>query len=353
SRFAGSKDRAAVRDIVFDAVRKRRSCGAWPTGSTRLWVARLLADAGTPHDQIFGNGPYGPIALTDREHAALADNLPHQHNVPDWIDAEIRASGAGLTDAPADILAAYDLRAPLFLRVNRRNATVAQVREDLSHDGIETETVLGLDWALKVTTHPRQVAQSRGFLGGQFEVQDASSQTAAEDIPIGGAVLDYCAGGGGKALAFADRGAKVTAHDSSAARLANVDDRIRRAGVTIAKAAPGSLTPHDTFDTVFCDVPCSGSGAWRRNPAAKWALTPDDLASYGAVQRDIVTQAMQHCRSGGYFVYATCSIFAAENTAQVAWAQGQCSNLTLLRDRQLSPVGGNGDGFYYAVFAVE
>jgi 16S rRNA (cytosine967-C5)-methyltransferase len=180
------------------------------------------------------------------------------------------------------------------------------------------------------------------------EIQDLSVQLAcaAVDWPQRGKILDYCAGGGGKALAIAAvSDAAVFVHDAIAARMSDIPARASRAGVTLAEAMKPSM--HAPYDLVLCDVPCSGSGTWRRDPEAKWRLTPGRLAELGLIQRQIVEKAQTLVKPGGRLVYMTCSLLDAENGAVVDSVVSAPEWDLLTSARFLPPEAS--DGFFLAV----
>ena len=186
---------------------------------------------------------------------------------PDWLLPRLTAALARIAtraarDAPP--------RAGLSAGEYRQTSRGAGQGQPCAR-GIETRTSPLADTALQVVTNARRVRQSPAFTTGLVELQDAASQAVIAALPdlSGATVLDYCAGGGGKALAMAARGAQVTAHDADAGRMRDLPDRAARAGARIALAPQ----PKGLFDLVLTDVPCSGSGAWRRAPEGKWALT--------------------------------------------------------------------------------
>jgi 16S rRNA (cytosine967-C5)-methyltransferase len=203
--------------------------------------------------------------------------------------------------------------------------------------------------ALRVFEGARRVAQSTAYRDGLIEVQDAASQACvlATPVPAEGTILDYCAGGGGKALALAARASRsVMVHDISARRMQDIPARAARAGVDLPI---WQGNPQDQFDLVFCDAPCSGSGTWRRAPGAKWALTEAALADYCTAQRAVITAAVPLVREGGALVYATCSLLREENADQVSWILDRFPEFLLETQVQSIP-GDPGDGFFYAVF---
>ena len=218
----------------------------------------------------------------------------------------------------------------------------------LAADGVEAVPAPDLPGALRVTAGERRVAASAAYRDGLVELQDLSPQLACAALDIGPAtrVLDFCAGGGGKSLALAARGAQVTAHDADAGRMRDLPARATRAGTPVGIAPPGG--PKGVFDLVVTDVPCSGSGTWRRSPDAKWRIAPADLDRLIALQRDIVEQAARHVRPGGQLAYMTCSLLDAENGVQVDRFVRSHPEFRQVRSQTLTPLTAS-DGFFYAI----
>ena len=352
SRFAGSKDRAAVRDLVFDALRKRSSaaaCGGSLTG--RGVMLGLLALSDQDPEEVFTGAKYGPETLSDAERQTIltgqSGTVPC--DVPDWIVPEFEA---GLGADTGTVLSILRERAPVFLRINPRRESRKEAIGALADEGIKAEVVPGVETALIVVDEARKIAGSRAFRDGLVEVQDASSQAAVEFMPIpdSGRVLDYCAGGGGKALAMAAiSDAEIFAHDGSPDRMKDIPARAERAGCRIQILDNAGVRRMAPFDVVLCDVPCSGTGAWRRSPDARWRFTADDLQRLLSVQRDILTAASRLVRSGGHLVYATCSLLACENGIQLRdWLDSTGASLRISDEMQRYP-DAHGDGFYCAV----
>jgi 16S rRNA (cytosine967-C5)-methyltransferase len=249
-------------------------------------------------------------------------------------------------------MTALQQRAPVFLRVNTARSTLAGATAALAPDGIEVEPHPLAATALLVTGGARRVQSSRAYAEGLVDLQDAASQAVSLAVPLapGDRVLDLCAGGGGKALALAARGARVTASDADPARMRDLPPRAARAGASIDIALPDRL--RGLFDVVLADAPCSGSGAWRRSPEGKWALTPGRLDSLCALQRDVLDAAAARLRPGGTLAYATCSLLHQENAGQAdAWLVRNPD----FRDAgrlTLTPCDG-GDGFFLALLRRE
>lgn len=324
NRYAGSGDRAAIADLVYGAVRCLRSAN-WVSGNAQRLLGRnvmhgyLLLEQTDPSD-LFTGGLHAPGAITDGEASARrtieASPRPVRLDYPDWLDSHL----AGIED---EDLHALRTRAPLDLRVNSLKATPDAAIDTLAKDGISVSTVTGVPMALRVVEGARKVARSEAFTSGLIEIQDAGSQALAslaapkpEEL-----IIDLCAGGGGKSLAMAaDSGgqARIVAHDIAADRMRDLPERASRSGASIEVVTPGSLGKYrNRVDLVFIDAPCSGSGAWRRNPDAKWRFTPERLDALARTQAELLEQAVSLCNPSGRIVYGTCSLLDAENIAQV------------------------------------
>lgn len=346
SRFAGSKDRAAVRDHVYDALRRRRS--ALPMGmveSGRALMIGLASQDGADLDALFDGSTYGPEVLSQEERAACY--APEVYDVPEWILPRLRDA---LGESFEANLAAMRHRAPVFLRVNLRKTTPQKAAIALQKDGIETVASPLVETALEVTEGARRVAQSRAYRDGLVELQDASSQAAIAQLEIaeGARVLDLCAGGGGKTLAMAGRAkARFFAHDVDAGRMRDLPIRAKRAGVEVRCLDKSEVMREAPYDLVFCDVPCSGSGTWRRTPDAKWRFDEGDLLSLLPIQAQILDEAEAFVAEGGRLVYATCSLLPEENTAQIDAFLVRHPDWQCVDARQWH-LGEGCDGFYLA-----
>ncbi len=349
-RFAGSGDRAAIRDLVFGVLRRKRSC-AWIGGGEtgRALMIGALRLEGGDLGAVFSGERFAPAPLSAAEAGAGAPledaPFPVQVDCPEWIWPMMEAS---LGDKAGAVLAALRARAPVMLRVNLVKGGVEAAREALLRGGVETGVHPLSATALEVTANPRRVAQSGAFRDGLVELQDAASQAVVDRLlPYcrGRSVLDYCAGGGGKSLALAAGGAgRVTAHDAEARRMADIPVRAKRAGVEIDVAE----RPEGVFDMVFCDAPCSGTGAWRRQPDAKWRLDLDRLQALNAVQDEILEVAPGFVAEGGILAYATCSLLKVENEDRVQAFLNRCEDWEEIENHRFSPLDG-GDGFFLSI----
>ncbi len=351
SRFAGSKDRAAVRDHVYDVLRCKNTCATLGGGQDgRALMIGLLRFHQVDLSTIFTGANYAPSSLTDAETADR--QLEAVVDLPDWAVPKAKAVFSAQF---VEIEALMKQRAPVILRANLQKTTRADVIDLLALDGITAEPHKASASALSVVDGARKVKNSRAYQTGEVELQDASSQAAIDLLPLESCttVLDYCAGGGGKVLAMAGRQkAKYFAHDAIEARLRDLPVRAKRAGVPITTISGKDLAQQTPFDLVFCDVPCSGSGTWRRDPAGKWALQQQDLNDLLELQAKILREASAYVANGGYLGFATCSYFEEENEQQIERFLAENKGWKTVYQKRWSHLD-DCDGFFTALLQKE
>ncbi|MEH3106759.1 MAG: RsmB/NOP family class I SAM-dependent RNA methyltransferase [Sphingomonas fennica] len=307
-RYAGSKDRRAVRDLVYAAIRRTAERPA--NGRAALvGLARERPEVAG----LFDGSAHAPAPIAADEPAAPAGA------VPEWLVPLL--SGA----LPDGERAALLDRAPLDLRVNRLKADVAAVRARLPDavPGAHAAYALRLPEGWPIERDP-------AWAEGLVEVQDEGSQliAAACRATPGATVIDLCAGAGGKTLALAaamaGRGRLIACDiDRRLMRLAPRAERAGAAGIELrlldgGREAEGLADFGGIADVVLVDAPCSGTGTWRRNPEARWRLTEARLARLIETQARVLALAERLVRPGGRLVYATCSVLAGEGAAQIA-----------------------------------
>lgn len=347
ARYAGSKDRAAVRDLVFDALRCWRSAAALGGAeSGRARMLGLLRGQGQDVEALFSGQGHGPATLTAPERAAgRPPEGAEAWDLPDWLAERFRA---GLGPQAAAAALSLRKRAEVFLRVNLLKATPEKALAHLAEDGIMAEPHDLSPTALRVTDGARKIARSAAYQQGEVELQDAASQAVVDKLPLrpGLRVLDYCAGGGGKALAMAARmqGGPVDVHDAAPRRMADLPARAARAGADLRRVN----TPKGSYDLILCDAPCSGSGSWRRSPEGKWALTRERLAELSRIQAEILDLASAHVVPGGALAYVTCSILSEENDEQIQNFITRMSGFRVESTHQFLPDSA-GDGFFVSL----
>ena len=307
-RFAGSKDRRAVRELVYRAI---RACGDIPA-SGRAAMLRLVADDPSLAVLFTGEGHApGPIAPDEAPAAAGI--------APPWLEQRLADSGID-----GDMARALLGRASLDLRVNTLKADRADLELPVPGE------VLLAPHALRLPPDT-QVEQWPAYQQGLIEVQDHGSQLTCLALAAqpGETVVDLCAGAGGKTLALAaamgGRG-RLIACDVDRTRLSRLAPRAERAGAHLIEErlmGPGRELEvlgdlSGQADAVLIDAPCSGTGTWRRNPEARWRLTEAELARLTAIQSRLLDLAAVLVRPGGRLVYVTCSLLDAEGADQIA-----------------------------------
>ena len=339
-RYIGAKDRRAIAERVFRIERRRAHLNWWTgTSAPRARViAELALEEGLTSEsaeQIFGGGRFAPLPLSAEERA-LVERLagcalddpempsPVHLELPDWLAEKLQALWG---DRMPEEMAALNTPAPLDLRVNTLKTTSAEAQARLADDGIETRPTKLSPWGLRVTGRA-SVTTSHAFREGLVEVQDEGSQIAAllTGAKADRLTVDLCAGAGGKTLALAAMmkdGGPLIACDTEAPRIKRMEARLARAGISnvtrklIARLDdPWLTTLLGRAERVLVDAPCSSSGAWRRNPGARWRLTPDRLAALVIEQRRILATAAKLTRPGGRLIYVTCSVLPDENERQ-------------------------------------
>lgn len=303
-RFAGSGDRRAVRDLVFRAI---RACGDVPDSGRAAML--VLAGEDEALASLFDGSRHAPAPITSGEAPATGGVAPA------WLSAALAQSGI----EDADAAALLD-RAPLDIRVNALRAG----RTELPPGGERTVAAHG--WRYP---HGTRIEDSPAWSEGMIEVQDTGSQLACEAVEArpGEAIVDLCAGAGGKTLALAaamDGTGRLLATDTDRGRLQRLPPRAERAGVHAIETRlldPNREAEQLTdwlgqADAVLVDAPCSGTGTWRRNPEARWRLTPAQLERYVTIQARLLDLAATLVRPGGRLVYVTCSLLDAEGAHQ-------------------------------------
>ncbi|GAA0480136.1 RsmB/NOP family class I SAM-dependent RNA methyltransferase [Parasphingorhabdus litoris] len=308
-RYAGSKDRRAIREHVYAAIRR---FGDRPASGRAAMAG--LAEEQPELRELFDGSAYGPAALTDDEDRA-GGNF-----VANWLSARFTA----LIDDKEK--AALFGRAPLDIRLNPKKGDTGVIKGTWPE--IE-DLVLPNAYRLPTGT---QVENSKAYISGQIEIQDLGSQAiVAACLPREPRlVLDMCAGAGGKTLGLAAQlpdDIRIIAADTDRSRLSRIEPRLHRSGVrnieTILlspKKEEEALAPFaGKCDLVLVDAPCTGTGTWRRNPELRWRMTPKRLDQTVKLQARLLELASNMVAPGGRLVYAVCSLLDAEGGDQAAF----------------------------------
>lgn len=370
NRYAGSGDRRAVAERVYQVLRARGRLVAAMGGREdgRALVVGALAfldNLSLEEIEALHSGEgYGPRPLSKQERARIAageGDLPETAtDLPAFVIEDLKATfGDRWSEEAAGLMA----RAPVDLRVNTAKTTVEAARAELKATGLTPQPTPWSAVGLRLPSEPAPNVQALdAFNAGRIEIQDEGSQLTAWVAGAGlsftpdSIVVDYCAGGGGKTLALAVQGLpaadptrvaapspagwsptgadelaaaksapaaapmRLVACDVVQKRLDNIRPRLARAGVAadlrlIGQNGGGVEEFNGKADLVFVDAPCSGSGAWRRRPEDAWRLKADEIERLHALQLRILGQAAALVKPGGRLVYVTCSVLARENEA--------------------------------------
>jgi len=391
-RFIGAKDRAEIAERAYGMMRHFARLG-WmiahygesDTPRNRMLAFLILVAGGDAKrmSQLFDGSKHGPADLDTAEKDFVGkltqgDGLANTA-MPAIVRAECppehaqRLSDVFGQDFDAE-MAAMQIPATLDLRVNVFLAERSKVQDYMTAAGVATEPTVLSPWGLRCAGKA-YLSKTKAFHKGWIEIQDEGSQLIALacDAQPGMQVLDYCAGAGGKTLALASamrRKGRIVAMDTEVRRLEKGKERFRKAQVAdIIEVRPLSEDRHkkwlrrqkETFDRVLVDVPCTGSGTWRRNPDMRWKTYGTELQELCSLQSEILDRVAHTLKPGGRLVYATCSLFREENEDQVAAFLARHPDFSLIEQPlpdypqinmpqcRLSPRRNQTDAFFWAV----
>ncbi|MBL4636600.1 MAG: RsmB/NOP family class I SAM-dependent RNA methyltransferase [Kofleriaceae bacterium] len=363
-RSLGSSERRFVAELIYSMVRNARridlalelgglqAVGKAPD-SKRL-LACLVLEYGLSTADASARDPelnWAKVAAVDETIAKIrnpTERIAARHSLPDFL-AEVFVADMGIEEAE-NLAAALNQRAPMSVRANTLINSRDELAESLRLEGIETTPgELGAQ-TLRVDTRTNLFGL-QAFQAGGFEAQDEGSQLIAELVapPPKGVIIDYCAGAGGKSLALAamlDSKGRILASDVDKRKLTELRRRAKRAkagNIQAVQLQPesGAALPKPfekmigKASRVLVDAPCTGIGALRRNPEAKWRLTPSDLERLPKIQLEIAQRAMELVAPGGRLIYATCTLLKKENEDVVAALMAGRDDLEILSPREV------------------
>ncbi|MFO1242523.1 MAG: RsmB/NOP family class I SAM-dependent RNA methyltransferase [Rickettsiales bacterium] len=382
-RYIGSKDRGAISERVYFILRNGAALEWWlekakmkPSPRLLVLLSLVFKDgfALEAIEELYSGGPQCPMPLTHEERDIVeafhgktfldpAMPKPVQYNYPSWMTSLLEETFGGEFDMG---MKALGEEAPVDLRVNTLKAIREQVIAALTNEDFAPEPAKRAPNGIRLKKRGALFA-SNTFRLGWFEMQDEGSQLVCElvDAKPGQKVIDFCAGAGGKTLAIAARmqgKGRILAWDTSKERLSQMPKRLARAGVNnvqlhlIANEQDQFIKRHkQSADWVLADVPCTGSGTWRRSPDLKWRTTEKDMQEVMALQKSILESAARLIMGTGKLVYATCSLFREENETQIENFLAAHSDFAVepISEREkylrLLPHRDHTDGFFAAV----
>ncbi len=350
-RYIGAKDRAEVAERVYNMARHHARIGWWldKTGCednarSRIIVWLAMGENGGDGvnkariKDLFDGSKYAPVGLDEKELKRF-DHMNGRKFIHPDMPLEVRVECPPLYEEKLKSYFGADFEAEmqamlgtatLDLRVNIFTSTREDAQKSLKNDGVETEKTTLSPWGLRCKSKAH-LAKTKALLKGHVSIQDEGSQLIAYlcDAKPGMQVLDFCAGAGGKTLALGaamQRKGRIVAMDNDARRLEKGRDRYKKAGIADIievrsledeKNRKWLKRQKGKFDIVLTDVPCTGTGTWRRNPDMRWRIFGPDLEELLQAQAEIIDKAAALVKDGGRLVYATCSLLTEENEAQI------------------------------------
>lgn len=348
-RYIGSKDKRAIATHVYTALRLIPRYVRITEGNARLLMLMVLRDeenlSVSDLREIFSGDAYSPQKLTKFEMCRLEENNEftdaEKLAVPDELHSHFLDSMS--LESYEKLATAYLAEGTFDLRVNTIKSTREAVLAVLTGEGYEVSPTplspIGIRFAKRQSLEGHPLLKE-----GIIEVQDEGSQLIALSCEATSkmAVLDYCAGAGGKTLALAStmqNKGQLFACDIHEWRLKRARERIKRADIHNVRCQLADdskfLKRHNSFfDRVLVDAPCSGTGTWRRNPDMKFKTTAVDIEELQTLQRSILTKVAPMVKPGGWLIYATCSVLKAENHDQISWFLENHPEFTLAMNAQ-------------------
>ena len=359
----GARDRGFIAETTYDIVRWKRLYSeiadvnppySRPNLFRLFTVWATLKGIEIPDWKQFEDTPTRRIKGRFDE---LSKITKYAESIPDWLDELGRKELGKLWESE---IHALNEQAKVILRTNTLKITPKKLQLVLDEEFIPTKLIKGYPEALELYERA-DVFKTEAFKKGFFEVQDASSQKVAHALKLepGLRVIDACAGAGGKTLhiaALMENKGQVIAMDIYGNKLKELKRRAKRAGAHNLETREIDSTKvikklFDSADRVLIDAPCTGLGVLRRNPDAKWKLTPEFLKEIREKQQNLLLDYSKMVKPGGLLVYATCSILPTENQVQVQdflnSPEGEFFQLDT--DEKILAHKSGYDGFYYAV----
>lgn len=356
----GSKDRAFIAETIYDCIRWKR----WIEASMgkevdpkSLWefvgTWFVLCDEKLPHWEEFKR--INPKEIIRKNHLATKDNFAVSASIPDWM-YELGCIELGKEIWENEITAMNEMAATI-IRVNTFKSNRKELQNRLKDEGVLSEPLPNYPHALKLM-EKSNILRTQTFREGYFEIQDAASQRVAPFLNAkeGMRIVDACAGAGGKSLHLSNlmnNKGQIYALDIHEWKLLELKKRAKRNGAQniqtkLVDSSKIIKRMENSVDRLLIDAPCSGLGVLRRNPDAKWKLTPEFIEEIKKEQEKILNEYSKMLKKGGAMVYATCSILPCENQKQIQKFTKNHPEFKLIKDQQLLPSETGYDGFYMA-----
>ncbi|MCW3077097.1 MAG: rsmB [Bacteroidetes bacterium] len=348
----GSRDRRFIAEAVYDIVRNFRLYSELAQSQKNFWfitaVWLVIKDIEIPEWQEF---QHVDADFIKKAKERLKNNLPVYESYPDWL-WELGTKELGKEVWEKEALTMNRL-ANVVLRINTLKTNKQKFIEAFKAQNILVNEVEGMKNTVELVKR-ENIFQNPLFKEGWFEVQDTGSQKISEfvDPKPNELVIDACAGAGGKSLhlaALMNNKGKIISMDVEDWKLEELKKRAKRAGafnIECMTADATSISKYESkADKVLLDVPCSGLGVIKRNPDAKWKLSPEVIEKTKALQQKILKEYCVMVKAGGSLIYSTCSILPSENKEQVNKFLDIDHGFEFIKDASIMPSEGY-DGFY-------
>ncbi len=351
----GARDRRFIAETTYDIVRwYRLLMEVTPCGPHDYW--KLLGGWCAMNEQELPDW----VEFEDLSRKAILRKWEEvktvrkiAESIPDWMDEQGEKELGRIWH---DELKALNEEARVVLRVNSLKTNLKKLYREFSEEEVGVKLDERYPDAL-ILEQRQNVFKLPQFKEGLFEVQDAGSQAIAPFLQVepGMRVIDACAGAGGKTLhlaALMQNKGRIISMDTEEWKLTELKLRARRAGVgnvetRVIESTKTIKRMEKMGDRVLLDVPCSGLGVLRRNPDAKWKLSPEFIEKVIDLQKNILHDYSMMVKPGGKLVYSTCSLMPTENEKQVATFLANNPDFSLEEEKHIWPSEGF-DGFYMA-----
>ncbi len=372
----GSKDRKALAEAFYEIIKwhlalKKQLLDHEPNLASKMdyIVVYYLASKGFLFEEFMGYpeedlswinkaqalAAKSPFVIADFMKAKVYSNWNEfeQYSFPEALHVRLKNQHFMLLNYYKNSQA----EAPLFIRGNLHLTSVADLQTQLKQEGFHTQAHAYIPFGLEVA-EKANLFKTKAFQQGLFEVQDGGSQQIAPFLEAAqsGFVIDACAGGGGKSLHLSNlmqNKGRILAMDIHNWKLDELKKRARRNQCHNIETRwiEGTKTIKrlkDKADRLLLDVPCSGSGVFRRNPDAKYKWSDQAFDEIHQLQKSILQNYSSMVKPGGVLVYSTCSVMASENQEQVQAFLQQNTEWTLDNERHIEVGENNFDGYYMA-----
>lgn len=359
----GSRDRKIVSYLIFENVRWVRKfayCSNIKELSTKKDLWSILGSSIVIKDRLLPNfiefSHLDSKKILNRE-KKIKNNRKISQSIPDWIDSlGVNDFGNKIWDKE---IKALNIKSNLVLRCNTLKSNINHLKKELSKNNIDSFLIKEYPHAL-IIKEPKKITNLSCFKMGYFEIQDANSQKVALscNLKTRMTVIDACAGAGGKSLHMASimkNKGEIIALDPFDNKLKELNNRAIRNGIDIIRTLNTSnknLISNiiGKADRVLIDAPCSGLGVLKRNPDAKWNMTPKKIKDLIKVQDSLLEEWSKYLKKGGELIYATCSIFKNENTNRIkTFLKSESGkNFKIVKEKTFFSYSTGFDGFYIA-----